>query len=109
MVVHDLRAAQRALLLRRLLLEDVAREGVPAAHLAGAGDFEALLRAGMGLHLGHDRERTIMTRPCPRRHPRRARRAPRTRSSWPPRSPSRPPRRRPPRHRSALTRVSSGE
>jgi hypothetical protein len=28
-VGHDLRPAQRALLFRRLLLEDVAREGVP--------------------------------------------------------------------------------
>ena len=52
-VGHDLRPAEGALALRRLLLEDVAREGVAAAHLAVGSDFEALLRAGMGLHLGH--------------------------------------------------------
>src|SRR5277367_1944448 len=64
MVVDDRRAAEGALLFRRLLLEDVAREGVPAADLAFGGHFEALLRAGVCLHLGH-REPMIMARtPC---------------------------------------------
>src|SRR5277367_6025197 len=97
MVVDDRRAAQGTLLFRRLLLEDVAREGVPAAHLAGGGDFEALLRAGVGLHLGHDRERTIMARPGPRDrvHPQRLRAL---------RPPPAPPRRRIPPPRAARPR-----
>jgi hypothetical protein len=45
--------------LGRLLLEDVAREGVPAADLAGGGQLEALLGAGMGLHLGHGEQRSM--------------------------------------------------
>src|SRR5580700_10345287 len=49
------RAAQLALVFGRLLLEDVARERVPAPHLAGAGHLEPLLRAGVSLHLGHER------------------------------------------------------
>src|SRR5205085_3133708 len=36
-----------------LLLEDVARESAASAHLARGGDLEALLRPGVGLHLGH--------------------------------------------------------
>ena len=51
--LQDRRVAEVALPLRRLLLEDVAREGVPAADLALGGQLEALLRAGMGLHLRH--------------------------------------------------------
>src|ERR1700677_2213874 len=50
---EDRGLAELALVFGRLLLEDVAREGVASAHLAGAGDFEALLRAGVCLHLGH--------------------------------------------------------
>src|SRR3954466_16177671 len=48
-----------ALTLGGLLLENVAREGVARLHLAGAGDLEALLCAGVGLHLGHDRRSSI--------------------------------------------------
>src|SRR3954452_10515953 len=51
-----------ALALGGLLLEDVAREGVTGLHLAGAGDLEALLRAGVGLHLGHGEGRSIAAR-----------------------------------------------
>ena len=47
------RARHAALPLRRLLLEDVARVGAPAAELALGGLAEALLGAGMGLHLRH--------------------------------------------------------
>src|SRR3954463_15264298 len=46
--------AELALPLRRLLLEDVAREGMTAADLALGGQLEALLGARMGLHLRHD-------------------------------------------------------
>src|SRR5690606_23733914 len=42
-----------ALAARRLLLEDVVEVDPPPADLAGAGDLEALLRAAVGLHLGH--------------------------------------------------------
>src|SRR3954453_9387505 len=48
------RLAEAALPLRRLLLEDVAREGMTATDLALGGQLEALLRARMGLHLRHD-------------------------------------------------------
>src|SRR6476659_8424519 len=48
------RLAEAALPLGRLLLEDVAREGVTAADLALGGQLEALLRARMRLHLRHD-------------------------------------------------------
>src|SRR5207247_7280375 len=50
--VHGL--AEAALPLRRLLLEDVARERMTAADLALGGQLEALLGARMGLHLRHD-------------------------------------------------------
>src|SRR3954451_10459928 len=43
-----------ALHLRRLLLEDVAREGMPTTHLALGGELEALLGARVRLHLRHD-------------------------------------------------------
>src|ERR1043165_1013605 len=46
--------AEAALPLGRLLLEDVAREGVTATDLALGGQLEALLRARMRLHLRHD-------------------------------------------------------
>src|SRR5947207_2406020 len=46
--------AEAALALRRLLLEDVARERMTATDLALGGQLEALLRARMGLHLRHD-------------------------------------------------------
>src|SRR3954454_18887820 len=52
-----------ALTLGGLLLENVAREGVARLHLAGAGDLEALLCAGVRLHLGHDRRSSIATSP----------------------------------------------
>src|ERR1700684_1423434 len=42
-----------ALALGRLLLQDVTRKGVPSPDLAGGGDLEALLSAGVGLHLRH--------------------------------------------------------
>src|SRR5207248_10874796 len=42
-----------ALSLGRLLLEDVGREGVASAQLALRGHAEALLCAGVRLHLGH--------------------------------------------------------
>src|SRR5690349_17841132 len=48
------RLAEAALTLGRLLLEDVAREGVARPDLALGGQLEALLRAGMRLHLRHD-------------------------------------------------------
>src|SRR6476661_9771592 len=48
------RLAEPALTLRRLLLEDVARERVTGLDLALGGQLEALLRAGMALHLRHD-------------------------------------------------------
>src|SRR3984893_10653717 len=84
MVGEDRRTAKRALLFRRLLLEDVAREGVPCAHLPLGGDFEALLGARVGLHLRHDREQTIMARWCLRRRSRRgARRTPPARGAPP--------------------------
>src|SRR3954470_9563793 len=56
-----------ALPLRRLLLEDVAREGVPAPDLAPGGQLEALLRARVGLHLRHRGRRRIRGRPRPTR------------------------------------------
>src|SRR5690242_1611641 len=48
------RLAEAALALGRLLLEDVAREGMTATDLALGGQLEALLRARMRLHLRHD-------------------------------------------------------
>src|SRR6185295_9211184 len=42
-----------ALPLRRLLLQDVRAHGVTARELAAAGPLEALLGAGVGLHLWH--------------------------------------------------------
>src|SRR4051794_20839472 len=42
-----------ALHLRRLLLEDVAREGMPTPPPCLGGELEALLGARMGLHLRH--------------------------------------------------------
>src|SRR5579872_3357261 len=56
--------AEPALALGGLLLEDVAREGVPAAQLARAGLREALLRAGMGLHLRHGEDASMADPPC---------------------------------------------
>src|SRR5215213_5155142 len=47
--------------LRRLLLKYVARERVTAADLALGGQLEALLGAGMALHLGH-RSREVKQR-----------------------------------------------
>src|SRR3954470_9977274 len=71
-----------ALPLRGLLLEDVAREGVPAPDLALGGQLEALLRARVGLHLRHRGRRSIGDRPRPPRYgavaggnPRRSRRS----------------------------------
>src|SRR5438477_5678347 len=52
-----------ALPLRRLLLKDVAREGVTAADLAFCGQLEALLRARMGLHLRHDGRCSMTKKP----------------------------------------------
>src|ERR1700694_2916521 len=108
MVGEDRRTAKRALLFRRLLLEDVAREGVPCAHLPLGGDFEALLGARVGLHLRHDREQTIMARWCSRRRSRRGpRRTPRS-GGAPPRArgpPPRPARHSPPAHARPATRL----
>src|SRR3954454_17683579 len=42
-----------ALPLRRLLLQDVRAHGVTARELAAARPLEALLGAGVGLHLWH--------------------------------------------------------
>src|SRR3954447_26088049 len=42
-----------SLVLRRLLLENVAREGVASLDLALGGQLEALLGARVGLHLRH--------------------------------------------------------
>src|SRR5690242_5232213 len=47
---HETGLAQAAFPLRGLLGQDVALERLVAAHLAGAGDLEALLRALMGFH-----------------------------------------------------------
>src|SRR5687767_10353713 len=52
-LVDQRAGAQAALLLARLLREDVALVGLVALHLAGAGEAEALLGAAVGLHLGH--------------------------------------------------------
>src|SRR5581483_9094072 len=46
-------AGETAGALGRLLLQDVGAERLPAADLAGPGDFEALGRAPVGLHLRH--------------------------------------------------------
>src|SRR5262249_11276975 len=50
---HDARAAVVADLLGGPLDHAVALARVRGQHLAGAGDLEALLGAGLGLHLGH--------------------------------------------------------
>src|SRR4051794_32155313 len=52
-LAEDRRPAVGALHLRALLLEDVAREGMPSLDLALGGQLEALLRARVGLHLRH--------------------------------------------------------
>src|SRR4051794_10588444 len=54
MVGQDEVLPEVPLVLRRLLLEDVAREGVASLDLALGGQLEALLRARMGLHLRHN-------------------------------------------------------
>ena len=53
MVRKDQRPGKLTLALRRLLLKDVAGEGVTRANLAARGQLKALLRTGMGLHLRH--------------------------------------------------------
>ena len=53
MVRKDQRPGKLTLALRRLLLKDVAGEGVTRANLAAGGQLKALLRTGMGLHLRH--------------------------------------------------------
>src|SRR4029077_18616561 len=50
---NGLVATEGALPLRRLLLQDVRAHAVAARQLAAAGQLEALLGAGVGLHLGH--------------------------------------------------------
>src|SRR3954462_1607837 len=52
-IAEDRGPAVGALHLRALLLEDVAREGMPSLYLALGGQLAALLRARMGLHLRH--------------------------------------------------------
>src|SRR4051794_28463832 len=54
MIGQDEVLRELPLLLRRLLLEDVAREGVASLDLALGGQLEALLGARMGLHLRHN-------------------------------------------------------
>src|SRR5579885_2220319 len=63
MVRHDRRLPQMPLTLGRLLLQDVAGEGVPTLDLSLGGQLEALLGARMGLHLRHDDPRVKQT-PC---------------------------------------------
>src|SRR4051812_24452951 len=53
MVGQDEVLPEVPLVLRRLLLEDVAREGVASLDLALGGQLEALLGARVGLHLRH--------------------------------------------------------
>src|SRR3954451_24353838 len=84
-VAEDRRAAVGALHLRALLLEDVAREGMPSLDLALGGQLEALLRARVGLHLRHgERDRIAQ---APRRRPsvttkRPSGRSPSSRAAW---------------------------
>src|SRR4051795_12770953 len=66
MVGEDQRTAEVALVLRRLLLEDVAREGMASLHLALRRRLEALLRAAVGLHLRHDVRRGRIAAQVPR-------------------------------------------
>src|SRR5579871_102879 len=55
-------AAQTARAGRGLVLEQVVSVGVPAHDLAGAGDLEALGRAAVRLHLGHDLSLAVSVR-----------------------------------------------
>src|SRR3954452_15539279 len=85
MVGQDEVLPEVPLVLRRLLLEDVAREGMPSLDLALGGQLEALLRARMGLHLRHgERDRIAQ---APRRRPsvttkRPSGRSPSRRAAW---------------------------
>src|SRR4051794_41049890 len=54
-------AAHGHLPLGRLLLEDVRLHPMPAHQLAGTGDLEALLGAGMGLLLWHGSDQAGVT------------------------------------------------
>src|SRR5215216_5502614 len=58
---HGRRAAQVANLLLRPLDHAVLLAALGVEHLAGAGDLEALLRARLGLQLGH---LALLNEPC---------------------------------------------
>src|SRR5262249_52067834 len=51
--MHFRRTAQMPLVLRGLLRQDVALEGLRALDASAGADLEALGRASLGFHLGH--------------------------------------------------------
>jgi hypothetical protein len=61
-LVHDDGRTQVALLLLRLGAGNVAQFGLISLNLPRSGYFEALFRAGVGLHLRHNKSLFLMER-----------------------------------------------